>query len=65
MTTKDFLKAFGLNRIPEDLPRISELDTLMAANDLLPQLRGDEWVADEKPEEYLTHDQIELSVGDE
>jgi segregation and condensation protein B len=64
ITTKEFLKAFGLNRIPEDLPRLLELDSLVGANDLLPQIIEGEWVEDEQ-EEYDDTDQIELSVGDD
>jgi segregation and condensation protein B len=37
-TTKDFLKYFGIQRLPEDLPRVQELEGLLNANQLLPQL---------------------------
>ncbi len=37
VTTKEFLKYFGINRIPEDLPRMNELEELIHANELLPQ----------------------------
>lgn len=37
-TTKDFLKYFGIQRLPDDLPRVQELQGLLAANELLPQL---------------------------
>jgi segregation and condensation protein B len=37
-TTKDFLKYFGIQRLPDDLPRVQELEGLLNANQLLPQL---------------------------
>ncbi len=64
ITSKDFLKAFGLNRIPDDLPRLNELDSLVSANNLLPQIKEGEWVEEE--DNYGDDfDQIELSVGDD
>lgn len=38
ITTKEFLKYFGIQRLPDDLPRVQELQGLLAANELLPQL---------------------------
>lgn len=38
ITTREFLKYFGIQRLPDDLPRIQELQGLLSANELLPQL---------------------------
>ncbi|WP_416885781.1 SMC-Scp complex subunit ScpB, partial [Marinospirillum sp.] len=62
VTTKEFLKYFGINRIPEDLPRLSELEDILRANELVPQHR-------EAPSmrQTQTHDpnQLELSIGED
>jgi segregation and condensation protein B len=57
-TTKEFLKYFGIRRIPEDLPRIRELEGLIRAEELVPQF--------DRPEGHTPDpDQLELSMGDE
>jgi segregation and condensation protein B len=37
-TTKDFLEYFGINRIPDDLPRLAEFEELVQSRALLPQV---------------------------
>src|SRR5574344_1594867 len=62
VTTEDFLKYFGINRIPEDLPRLREFDELIGAGELVPQYarKDTEPAPGEKPE---NPDQVELSMG--
>ncbi len=52
VTTAEFLKYFGIHRIPEDLPRLSEFDDLLHAGALVPQYRKGELVQ-ESQEEWL------------
>lgn len=37
-TTREFLKYFGINRVPDDLPLLSEFEELVQAKALLPQM---------------------------
>jgi Predicted transcriptional regulator containing the HTH domain len=37
VTTQEFMKYFGINRIPEDLPRLREFSELLEAGALVPQ----------------------------
>ena len=37
-TTREFLRYFGINRVPEDLPRLSEFEGILNAQSLIPQL---------------------------
>ena len=37
-TTKEFLKYFGINKVPEDLPRLSELEELVSSQSLIRRL---------------------------
>ncbi|MDR1760089.1 MAG: SMC-Scp complex subunit ScpB [Fibrobacter sp.] len=63
ITTADFLKYFGINRIPEDLPRLREFDDLIQAGALVPQyLRKN--VSESEPEANSESDQFELSMGE-
>lgn len=63
VTTKDFMKYFGINKIPDDLPRLNELEDLIHANELLPQIKGGEIFTPHRDE--VDPDQIEMSMGDE
>jgi len=67
ITTADFLKYFGINQIPGDLPRLTEFDDLLQAGALVPQYRKPEAVAEPLPE-WTLHptdpNQVELSMGD-
>ena len=58
VTTPDFMKYFGINKIPEDLPRLREFQELISAGLLVPQYRHEE----EKQEE-ANNNQVELSIG--
>jgi segregation and condensation protein B len=37
LTTPEFLKHFGINRIPDDLPRLTEFTDILQASPLMPQ----------------------------
>jgi segregation and condensation protein B len=64
ITTPDFLKYFGINRIPEDLPRLREFDELIAAGALVPQYgRGDTEAGSDSLRQISNPDQVELSIG--
>jgi len=66
VTTADFLKYFGINRIPEDLPRLAEFDDLLQAGALVPQYRKGQIVQEQQPEWPVKPDpnQVELSMGE-
>ena len=65
VTTQEFMKYFGINRIPEDLPRLREFSELLEAGALVPQYAKPESVATEEPKEPEDNpDQVELSMGD-
>ncbi|MFC1585774.1 SMC-Scp complex subunit ScpB [Fibrobacterota bacterium] len=56
-TTKEFLQYFGINRIPQDLPKLSEFENLVNSTALLPQIsrdgemtQGEQNEVDEEPE---------------
>lgn len=38
-TTREFLQYFGIQRVPEDLPRLSEFEELVQSQSLVPQFR--------------------------
>lgn len=63
VTTSEFLKYFGINRIPEDLPRLSELDDLLQAGNLVPQYRKTATVQESLA--AFDPNQFELSMGEE
>lgn len=62
--TPDFLKYFGINRIPEDLPRLREFEDLIQAGVLLPQYSRPELPENSDEVSSLPQDQVELSMGD-
>lgn len=66
ITTQDFLKYFGINRIPEDLPRLAEFDDLLQAGALVPQYRKGQVVQEEQADWAVKSDpnQVELSMGE-
>lgn len=66
ITTQDFLKYFGINRIPDDLPRLAEFDDLLQAGALVPQYRKGQLVQEQQPEWTVKPDpnQVELSMGE-
>lgn len=62
VTTEDFLKYFGINRIPEDLPRLREFKDLLDANEIVPDYaQNDSPDTLKQPESNPS--QIELSMG--
>ncbi len=40
-TTRDFLRYFGISRMPDDLPRLSEFEGILNAQSLIPQMGND------------------------
>jgi segregation and condensation protein B len=59
ITTRDFLLYFGINKIPDDLPRLYELEDLIRASELLPPLRTPEPL-----EQRFDDDQLQLPMDD-
>ena len=64
VTTQEFMKYFGINRIPEDLPRLREFSELLEAGALVPQYARPENAQEEPKPPEETPDQIELSMVD-
>ena len=64
VTTQEFMKYCGINRIPEDLPRLREFSELLEAGALVPQYARPENTQEEPKPPEETPDQIELSMGD-
>ena len=64
VTTQEFMTYFGINRIPEDLPRLREFSELLEAGALVPQYARPENTQEEPKPPEETPDQIELSMGD-
>lgn len=62
VTTPEFMKYFGINRIPEDLPRLREFDELISSGLLVPQYARSEAIEAVKEEE--TKEQIDFLAGD-
>ena len=40
-TTREFMRYFGINRVPDDLPRLSEFEAIVNAQALIPQVGSD------------------------
>jgi segregation and condensation protein B len=40
-TTRDFMRYFGISRVPDDLPRLSEFEGILNAQSLIPQMSPD------------------------
>ena len=66
ITTQEFMKYFGINRIPEDLPRLREFDDLISAGMLIPQYERSDSLMEPKgiSDEGTNPDQVELTMGD-
>lgn len=62
VTTDDFLKYFGINKIPQDLPRLREFQELLNSNEIVPNYAQNEKPDSPKPPES-DPSQIELSMG--
>ncbi|NLB63057.1 MAG: SMC-Scp complex subunit ScpB [Fibrobacter sp.] len=63
ITTDEFLKYFGINRIPDDLPRLSEFKDVLNAGALLPQYKQGQVVRENQEDWDST--QVELSMGED
>jgi segregation and condensation protein B len=51
-TTRDFMRYFGIHRVPEDLPKLSEFEDIVNARSLVPQVAMDGTVMEiTQPEE--------------
>jgi segregation and condensation protein B len=61
-TTRDFLKYFGINRIPDDLPRLSEFEGILNAQSLIPQM-GSDGEAREMQQPEPEAEQMSLGMG--
>ncbi|HPW93796.1 MAG TPA: SMC-Scp complex subunit ScpB [Fibrobacteraceae bacterium] len=66
ITTAEFMKYFGINRIPEDLPRLREFEDLISAGMLIPQYERPDSLMEPKgiSDEGVNPDQVELTMGD-
>jgi segregation and condensation protein B len=40
-TSREFMRYFGINRVPDDLPRLSEFEGILNAQSLIPQMGPD------------------------
>ena len=60
------MKYFGINRIPEDLPRLREFEDLISAGMLIPQYERPDSLMEPKgiSDEGVNPDQVELTMGD-
>jgi segregation and condensation protein B len=38
ITTREFLRYFGISKVPDDLPRLSEFEQIVNAQALIPQI---------------------------
>ena len=64
VTTQEFMKYFGINRIPEDLPRLREFSELLEAGALVPQYAKQESEPEVMAPPEENPEQVELSMGD-
>jgi segregation and condensation protein B len=62
-TTREFMRYFGVSRVPDDLPRLTEFEAIVNAQALIPQIGPDGSVievAQQEPDgEQLSLDQLE------
>ena len=62
-TTREFMRYFGVNRVPDDLPRLTEFEAIVNAQALIPQIGPDGSVVEmeqQEPDgEQLSLDQLE------
>jgi segregation and condensation protein B len=62
-TTREFMRYFGVNRVPDDLPRLTEFEAIVNAQALIPQIGQDGSVIEvdqQEPDgEQLSLDQLE------
>jgi segregation and condensation protein B len=62
-TTREFMRYFGVNRVPDDLPRLTEFEAIVNAQALIPQIGPDGSVIEsdqQEPDgEQMSLDQLE------
>jgi segregation and condensation protein B len=62
-TTREFMRYFGVSRVPDDLPRLSEFEAIVNAQALIPQVASDgtlvEMTQPEPDGEQMSLDQLE------
>jgi len=62
-TTREFMRYFGVNRVPDDLPRLTEFEAIVNAQALIPQIGQDGSVIEieqQEPDgEQMSLDQLE------
>jgi segregation and condensation protein B len=62
-TTREFMRYFGISRVPDDLPRLSEFEAIVNAQALIPQVASDgtliEMAQPEPDGEQMSLDQLE------
>jgi segregation and condensation protein B len=62
-TTREFMRYFGVNRVPDDLPRLTEFEAIVNAQALIPQIGPDGAVIEveqQEPDgEQMSLDQLE------
>ncbi|HKP94742.1 MAG TPA: SMC-Scp complex subunit ScpB [Fibrobacteria bacterium] len=62
-TTREFMRYFGISRVPDDLPRLSEFEAIVNAQALIPQIASDGTVVEvsqaEPDGEQMSLDQLE------
>lgn len=61
-TTREFMRYFGINRVPDDLPRLSEFEGILNAQSLIPQM-GDDGEIQEITRPDEDGEQLTLGVG--
>lgn len=50
-TTREFMRYFGISRVPDDLPRLSEFEAIVNAQALIPQVNADGTLVEMSQEE--------------
>ena len=62
-TTRDFMRYFGISRVPDDLPRLSEFEGILSAQSLIPQMdEGGELREAERPDDGPDAEQLTLGM---
>jgi len=63
-TTRDFMRYFGISRVPDDLPRLSEFEGILNAQTLIPQMGPDGEVHEvSRDDETPDAEQLTLGMG--
>ncbi|GHV15487.1 hypothetical protein AGMMS49938_13840 [Fibrobacterales bacterium] len=65
ITTQEFLKYFGINRIPDDLPRLTEFSDILNSDFLIPQYPTQNLQTEQSKMQSLENtDQLEIPLED-